>query len=385
MSELSDIRVSIRTPWRAVAAIFALNGVLLGTWASRIPAIMQANDIGEGTFGLLLLVMGAGALISFPFSGRLSDTLGAYRVTRAIAFAYLPALPLLALAPSTGWLAVALFLFGITHGSMDVTMNSWATEVEKGMGRSVMSSFHAMWSLGGGLGAATGAGAVALGLSVTLHFVLASLIFGTIFLWMSRIDWVSQTRAHDPGAPVFALPRGALVLLGVMALASGAGEGSVVDWSAVFLTTELHVDEASAALGFTVFSIVMVAMRMVVDRLITIFGPVTVARVSGVSAALGLTLIVSSSALGTALAGFALMGIGYAAVWPMAFTRAACDPVVPPGQAIASVATLGYGAMLIAPPVIGFIAETFSLRVAFALLAMLALLVTLLARVLKTD
>ncbi len=166
---------------------------------------------------------------------------------------------------------------------------------------------------------------------------------------------------------------------------SGAGEGSVVDWSAVFLTSELGVGDARAALGFSVFSVVMVGMRLTVDRLITRFGPVMIARISGVSATIGLLLILSSNSLALALAGFALMGTGYAAIWPMAFTRAARDPVVPPGRAIARVATLGYGALLVAPPLIGFIAETLSLRAAFGVVAVLALLITFLAGVLRVG
>lgn len=375
----------IRTPWVAVAAMFALNGALLGSWAARIPAVIATHELSEATFGLLLLAMGLGALISFPAAGRFADRFGAYGVTRVLAWAYLPSLVLPALAPSPLWLGAALLVFGGLLGAMDVTMNSWAAEVEKAGGRSVMSSFHAMWSFGTGLGAAAGAGAAALGLSVPLHFLLAAAGFGALFLWLSRIGWTSARRPHDPEAPVFALPRGALVLLGVMALASGAGEGSVADWSAVFLTTELGVGEARAALGYSVFSVVMVGMRLIAGPLITRLGPVRVARASGLAAALGLALIVGSDTLVMALAGFALMGTGYAAIWPMAFTRAASDPHVPPGRAIASVATLGYGALLIAPPIIGFIAETLSLRAAFAMIGALALLIILLAGVLRSE
>lgn len=375
----------IRTPWRAVAAAFALNGILLGSWAARIPAIMQTHGLSESRFGLLLLVMGVGALISFPLAGRAADRFGAVRLTHGIGWAYLVSLVLIGVAPGIVGLALAVFFFGMCHGSMDVTMNSWATEVEKHMGRSVMSSFHAMWSLGAGIGAATGAGATALGLSVPVHFLLAAVIYGAIFQWLSHIPWASNIRPHDREAPAFALPSGALLLVGVMTLASGSGEGSVADWSAVFLAGDLGVSEAHAALGYTVFSVVMVAMRLLVDRLVIRAGPVAVARASGVSATVGLLLVITSAGLPQALVGFALMGVGYAAIVPLAFSRAARDPVVPPGQAIASVATLGYGALLLAPPLIGFVAEAISLRVAFLFLAALAVMITALAGVLGRD
>ncbi|MFD0980534.1 MFS transporter [Tropicimonas aquimaris] len=375
----------IRTPWRAVAAAFALNGILLGSWAARIPAVMQSYGLSEARFGLLLLVMGLGALISFPLAGRAADRFGAVRLTHGIGWAYLLSLVLIGVAPGVPALALAVFFFGMCHGSMDVTMNSWATEVEKHMGRSVMSSFHAMWSLGAGIGAAAGAGATALGLSVPMHFLLAALGFGALFQWFAYIPWTSNVRPHDAGAPAFALPRGALLLVGLMTLASGSGEGSVADWSALFLAVDLGVTEARAALGFTVFSVVMVVMRLLVDRLVIRAGPVRVARISGVSATLGLLLVITSTGLAQALVGFALMGVGYAAIVPLAFSRAARDPVVPPGQAIAAVATLGYSALLMSPPIIGFVAELTSLRIAFLFLAALAVLIFALAGVLGRE
>ncbi len=118
------------TPWRSVAAAFALNGILLGCWASRVPSVMSKLALSESAFGLMLLIMGVGALVSFPFAGRLADRLGAVRITRWLALLYLLGLVLVGVAPSVPVLAVALFLFGMSHGAMDVTMNSWATEVE---------------------------------------------------------------------------------------------------------------------------------------------------------------------------------------------------------------------------------------------------------------
>lgn len=375
----------IRSPWRAVAAAFAFNGILLGIWASRIPAVMEMHDLGEAQFGLLLLFMGAGALVSFPLAGRAADGLGAVRVTRGIALSYVLSLILVALAPSPLWLAVALFVFGMQHGSMDVVMNTWATEVEKHIGRSVMSSFHAMWSLGAGLGAATGFAATSLEWSVALHFIVGAVLSSAMFLPLIWIPWVSATRPRDPDAPVFAIPRGPLVLVGVIALCAAIGEGAVADWSAVFLRDVARTTEAQATLGYVVFSVTMVAMRMTADRVIARVGPASVARASGLCAFSGLGLIIVFANLPISLVGFFLMGIGYAAIFPLCFSRAAVDPVIPPGQAIASVATLGYGGMLLGPPVIGFVADATSLRLSFAMLAGLALLISLLAGVLRRD
>lgn len=372
----------IVTPWRSVAAAFALNGVLLGSWAARVPAVASNFGLDEGALGLLLLVMGVGALISFPLAGRLADRFGAVRVTRWITLAYLVSIALVGLAPVVPALGLALFFFGMCHGSMDVAMNSWAAEVERHMGRSVMSSFHAMWSLGAGLGAAGGFVATSLAAPVGLHFVLAAILSALLLGPFLRIDWTSRTETGAAGEPVFAFPRGALVFVGLIALGAGLGEGAAVDWSAVFLSDVLGAAEAQATLGYAVFSVTMVAMRLCVDRLITRHGPRRVALASGLLAASGYLLCAFSGSLALALAGFVLMGLGYAAVIPLAFSRAAADPEVPAGQAIASVATLGYGAMLMGPPAIGFIADVSSLRFSFVLVGLFALLIAVLSPVL---
>ncbi|MBE9638196.1 MFS transporter [Salipiger mangrovisoli] len=374
-----------RTPWRAVAAAFALNGVLLGCWASRIPAFVDRLGLDERTLGGLLLVMGAGALTSFPLAGRLSDRFGAVRLTRWIALAYLGSAVFLGLSQTPAMLAAALFFFGMCHGSMDVAMNSWASEVERHMRRSVMSSFHAMWSLGAGLGAAGGYLAAASGTSTGLHFALAAAVSAALFGPFLRLPWQSVARRDPARAPIFALPRGPLLLVALMALAAGLGEGAAVDWSAVFLTETLGTPEARATFAYAAFSVTMVAMRLSIDTIITRFGAVTVARVGGLLGAAGYAICATTGLLPVALFAFILMGMGYAAVIPMAFTRAANDPEVPPGQAIASVATLGYGAMLFGPPIIGFIAHATSLRVPFAMVGGAALLITLCASALSTT
>ncbi len=372
----------IITPWRSVAAAFALNGVLLGCWASRVPAVASGFGLSEAALGLLLLVMGVGALVSFPIAGKLADRFGAVRVTRWIAAVYLVSIALVGLAPVVPALGLALFLFGMCHGAMAVAMNSWAAEVERHMGRSVMSSFHAMWSLGAGLGAAGGFAAASLAAPVSLHFVLTALLAALLFGPFLRIDWTSRVATGGAGDPVFAFPRGALVFVGLIALGAGLGEGAAVDWSAVFLADVLGAADAHATLGYAVFSVTMVAMRLCVDRLITRHGPRRVALASGLLAASGYLTCALAGSLAVALAGFVLMGLGYAAVIPLAFSRAAADPEIPAGQAIASVATLGYGAMLLGPPAIGFVADISSLRVSFVLVGLFALLIAALSPVL---
>lgn len=368
------------TPWRSVAAAFVFNGVLFGTWASRVPAVMKDFDLGEADLGALLLLLGLGALISFSFAGRLSDSFGAVRVTQAIAVAFLASTIFLGFAPTLPLLGAALFLFGMCHGSMDVTMNSWASEVEKHMARPVMSSFHAMWSLGAGLGAASGYFAAHFDAPLHLHFPITAAVVGCLLGPLLRFDWQSAIRPKRKGAAgSLPLARGALLFVGFIALASGLGEGVAADWSAVYLHDVLGTGEAHSALGYAGFSAAMVIMRLSTDFLVMRLGPVSVARLSSAAAALGIFLIVGSDTFPFALLGFVLMGVGYAALIPLAFSRAAADLHVPPGQAIASVATFAYGAMILGPPAVGVLAETTSLRVCFFVVGISAVLAAALA------
>lgn len=365
-----------RTPWRAVAAMFALNGALFGVWASRIPAFVHRLEIAPGQLGLVLLALACGAIAAFPLAGSLTDRLGAARTTRALAVIYVTALCLLPLAPSLWVLALILALFGSAFGGMDVAMNTWGAEVEARAGRPMMSSLHAMFSLGAGLGAASGYGAVRIGLEPALHFWFSGAILGALALWTAAIPWTSDR--HE-GGPVFALPRGKLALVGLVAFGSALGEGAMADWSAVFMNIVTHATEAQAALGYAAFSIVMVSLRLAGDRIVRLWGPVLAVRLSGVTAATGAVVALSLSTPAAAIAGFALMGAGYALVMPLAFSRAASDPNLSAGRAIASVATLAYGGMLAGPPLIGAIAALASLKAGFGLIALLALMISVLA------
>lgn len=371
---------SWRTPWRAVAAVFALQGALFGTWASRIPAFADRLDLSEGILGLILLAAAGGALASFPLAGGLSDRRGAARTARSFAVAHVLVTALLPFAPNAAFLALGLFAFGAAMGATDVAMNAWGAEVERAGGRPIMSSLHAMFSLGAGLGALSGFGAVKLGLSPWPHFWIACAGFGAAALWIARLPWTSRAAA---GGPAFALPRGPLLLVSLFAFCSSLGEGAMADWSALFLERVKAATEAEAALGFAAFSVAMVATRLAGDRITVRFGPVATGRIAGLTSATGAMVAILAPGLWVALAGFALLGMGFATVVPLAFSRAANDPAIPPGQAIAATATLGYGGMLIGPPAIGFIAEMTSLSAAFGLIAAMSLGTALLAPALK--
>lgn len=376
-----------RQNWRAVVAAFVLNGLLFGAWASRVPAFKDGFQLEPSVLGALLLALAGGAIVSFPLAGGLSERLGASRLTVWCSWGYAPALVLLALAPSPFTLGLALFVFGAFHGAMDVAMNGWGAKIEEQLGRSTMSIFHAMFSLGAGIGAASGFVAAKFGIGPFWHFTWVAVLGGiatiAVMNHAAKAEAVSESASDK--APFLSLPSGSLLLVGLIAFSISMGEGAMADWSAVFLRLATEADDASAALGYAVFSVAMVLTRLIGGVVVEHLGPVTTTRASASIAFTGLLFAIFGGSFQAALFGFALMGIGYAVVMPLVFSRAAADPNVPSGSAIASVATLGYGGMLLGPPIIGFIAQVTGMRLSFLVLAALAALAFALANRLKIS
>lgn len=380
-----ELSMSVHRARHAVGYVFMLLGCLIGAWASRIPDVKTAIGVEESGFGLVLLVMAFGAILGFPISGRLVDRFGAARVSKVFAVANLIAFALIPTGLSAfATLLPIVFLTGFCIGTLDVAMNGWGAEVETALARPVMSSYHGLFSLGAGLGALAGVPAIQLELSVLQHLSGWSLVLFLPLVFSLSTPWMSErVSSNGEKSPFFAIPRGALLWVGIMALVAALGEAAVIDWAALYQIDELGFESSQAVIGFAVFSAAMVVMRLTADRLILRFGSVQVARVSGLAACLGAALLVWGAELWIVWIGCAVMGLGNAAIFPLAMSRAAAEQSMSKGAALAAVATLGYGSFLLGPPILGFIGEAVSLRASFALVALLALLITLLAGSLK--
>lgn len=370
-----------------VSAVFCMCGTFIGMWASRIPDIKAAVGLSESGFGILLLVMASGAFVSFPLTGILVDRKGTAWMSKGFAAANLLSFLLVALAPSTVWLAGALFLAGFSFGGLDVAMNGWGAEVEKTLGKPVMTSFHGLYSLGAGVAAALGGLAIRFDLAVSVHFGIWCVFCLPVIVVCFRQGWPAPepSSSQTSKAPLFALPKGALVFAGLIALVAALGEGAVTDWAALYQIQDLGYSESIAPTAFTVFSAAMVIMRLSGDRVIARYGAVRVARVSGVVAFVGCLLLVSGFNIWAVWAGCFVMGLGFAVLFPLAMSRAASDPHISKGSALASVATLGYGAFLLGPPLLGFIGDAASLRISFAAVALFTLPLPFLAASLQVK
>jgi predicted MFS family arabinose efflux permease len=375
------VNPKFRTARLAVAALFFLNGALFASWVSRIPAVQAARGLSHGDLGLALLAIAFGAVVAMPLGGVLSARYGSERVAKITALLYCALTPMIILAPNTWTFVATLFLFGAFHGALDVAMNAQAVVVEKLYRQPIMSSFHALWSTGGLVGAASGGLIAAQGISPLAHLSFAALLamVGTIVIVPRLLQGEKHPGPAEKKTGKFPLPSRGLLALGIVALCVMAGEGAMADWSAVYLRSQLQTSEGLAAAGYAAFSVAMAAGRFLGDGLSARFGPVTLVRFSGVTAAIGLSVALFFDEPKTALFGFGLVGVGFATIVPMVFTAAGRTSGISPGVALASVTSLGYLGFLAGPPVIGFVAEWIGLRGALGIIVLTSLTVAVLA------
>ncbi|MBT9247589.1 MFS transporter [Gemmobacter fulvus] len=364
----------------AVAAMFLANGFIMGAWAPQIPLLLPRHGIGEAMLGLLILVLGLGAVAAMLFAGRLIQRHGARRVLCGFAFAVIPVLPLVVIAPNLPLLALAMALFGALIGCMDVAMNANAVEVERGMRRAIMSSSHGFWSLGGFLGGSIGGLALAQWGAVAQALGVAAAVALIVTLAAPRIYAAPETGPMQDAPKTRLLPRDPLIwVIGLMALLCMVPEGAVMDWAALYLLQEHGAGVAVAGMGFALFSGAMAIMRFAGDAVRNRFGAVLTLRASAILAALALMVAAAAPSAPVVLVAFAVAGLGIANTVPIMFSAAGNHPGMASGAALSTVTMIGYSGILVAPSSIGFVAEHIGFRWTYGALALLLLVVAALA------
>ncbi|MEU7303523.1 MFS transporter [Streptomyces sp. NPDC007206] len=383
MSDLSDARGEVRRARYAVAAVFAVHGAVTGSFATRVPWIQDHASLGAGQLGFALAFTAFGASCSMPLAGRISHRFGSRTALRGLIALWTLALVLPSLAPNLYTLCLAMFTYGASAGMADVAMNALGVEIERLLGRSIMSGLHGMWSAGALVGSAAGTLAAHLGSDARLHFALAAAALTA--LGLTACTWVLdlQPAEDEEPPPRFALPPRSALLIGTVGFCAVFAEGASLDWSAVFLRDRLGSSAGLAAACTTGFMLTMAVARIAGDAMVNRFGAVRTVRAGGVLAVLGGLLIVTAGHEAVAMGGFALMGLGIAVVVPLCF--AAAGHAGPnPSQAIAGVATITYTSGLIAPSLIGGVAQATSLVVSFCVVTALACGLTVFAGVLRS-
>ncbi|HEY9679889.1 MAG TPA: MFS transporter [Drouetiella sp.] len=377
----------------AISLVFFLNGAVVATWASRIPAIQDKLHLTTSTLGIALLSMAVGALAAMSFAGALASRFGSRPVIVSTMICTCLTLILPAYASNLFLLSASVALLGLFAGSMDVAMNAHAVAVERAYSRPIMSSFHALFSIGGIAGACFGALMAWFRVAPELHFpccAIALLIAGLLVKNGLLPASVDATGAKVNGAIhletlQLLCDSRFLAALSALMFCCFLVEGAMGDWSGVFLQHTLKTDAGFAALGYASFSVAMSMGRLLGDRLKEKFGSPAMVSGGSILALAGLCSIVFPGIPVLALVGFALIGLGVSNIVPIAFTSAGNAPDMEPGPSIATVALVGYFGLLAGPPVLGFVAEFVTLKYALALLSILLISMIFLARFVRTE
>ncbi len=378
---MNDASISPRTHRIAIASFFFIAGICFASWASRIPNIKLQLGLSEAALGGLLFALPVGSMTSLPISGWLVSRFGSKRIMQITSLIYPILLIGIGYSNSIIQLACFLFLFGLFGNMMNISVNTQAVGVEHLYKRTIMASFHGVWSLAGFTGAAIGTLIIGLGISPLFHFIIIASL--TICISLIAQRKAIEKDDNKAGSTFFAKPDMVLLKLGLIAFCCMAAEGTMFDWSGVYFQKVVHAPASLITLGYAAFMCSMATGRFVGDKLVASFGKKRMLQASGIVIAVGLIIAVVFPSLIIATFGFLLVGFGVSSVVPLVYSQAGKSTKLSPGMALAAVSSIGFLGFLVGPPIIGFIAEAFGLQWSFTLIAFLGLGTTLLARFTK--
>ncbi|MGC0329812.1 putative MFS family arabinose efflux permease [Streptomyces sp. SAI-170] len=378
-------RRTLRRQRLSVSAVFFLTGAAFATWASRVPAVQDRLNLSAGELAIALIGLSGGAFVGLPLVGGLVARYGSRTVLCTGLAVYLAALAALAYAPGLAALTVLLALFACGNTAVDVAMNTQGVLVERAYERPVLGGFHAMFSLGGIAGAVAGGLAASADIGIGRHFPLAALALCAVAAAAATSMAPDPPRDTRDSGPMLALPGPGLWIPGLVAFCALMGEGVVNDWGAVYLREVTGSSPGAAGLGYAVFSAGMVLGRLSADRIRTRLGTVRFTLACAALAGAGAVIPIASPTTPAGFTGYALLGLGMAAVIPVVFAHAAAQRPDTPGPAIAAVSAIGYVGFLAGPPLIGALASTTTLRTAMLVLPTLMLTMGILATRLRRN
>lgn len=357
-------------------AMYLAVGLAMAAWAPLVPFAKTRTVIDEGTLGLVLLCLGLGSILAMPVTGLLASRFGcrAVLVTSSLAVALF--LPMLAIATDVGTLAIALAIFGASLGTLDVATNIQAVMVEKDSGRTIMSGFYGIFSLGGMMGA----GGVSLLMHLGFEPVYSTLVISgavvALVLASHRVLLCYGNRDEE-AASHFVLPNGIVILIGILCFILFLAEGAVLEWSALFMIETHRLAPSIAGLGYTAFAAAMTIGRLVGDRVVKAVGRTSIIIIGSCVSAAGFVLAVFASMQLLALAGFSLVGLGASNIVPILYSAAGAQKHMPASLAIASITTIGYSGILMGPAAIGGLAHILDLNTALLFVAALLMIVAM--------
>jgi MFS family permease len=365
---------AVRVQPFALPLLFVVFGMIMGSWAGRIPALREGVQISHSALSMVLLCGGLGAVLSFPVSSYLMKTFGGRKTLFYSGSALLVVLICIGLAPTVPLLMLAVLLLGITASSFDVGVNAVATGLEKRSGKSSLSRLHACGGAGGLVGATLGSLMAGAQITPARHFMMLALPLAFAL-------WLGYTLLEDDGAArtvekkSFCLPRGPLALLGALGFFGAIAEGSIADWSGVYLKDHFAVSDGFAPLALSAFSVMMLIARLAGDQLKERFGARRLVSGGATLAACGIAFAVFAPDQYFAIAGFAVAGLGLSIVFPFVFSAAGREGPM----ALTGVATLTYTGTLMGPPIVGSLAHGLGIQAAMGFVALFALTIAVIA------
>ena len=366
----------------AVACFFFIAGISFASWASRIPDIKAKLHLSDAALGGVLFALPVGSMISLPLSGWLVAKYGSKRMVTIAVTCYPLILILIGTTANIWQLVSVLLVFGLFGNLCNISVNTQAIGVQASYGRSIMATFHGIWSMAGFTGAAIGTFLVSKDLSPVYHFAIIWLACLVLLVSIQRFA-LAKDHGHA-SQQVFVRPDSALMKLGLIAFSCMVCEGTMFDWSGVYFQKVVAAPKELITLGYAAFMGTMASGRFIGDFMVTRFGSRKVLEASGILITTGLLIAVLFPTIILATIGFLFVGFGVSSEIPLVYSAAGKSKTMSPGMALAAVSTIGFFGFLMGPPLIGLIAQAFSLRWSFTLIAVLGFGTTLLAARVKT-
>lgn len=349
----------------AVNIFFFGNGFLYTNWIARLPKLQEIYGMDYSTTGIVLLVAAIGALIAMPFTGYQIVKKGSRKITIIAGMSFFLLIPFIPVFPSIWQLFVLFFFIGFATGTMDVAMNAQAVLVENAYKKPIMSSFHAIFSLGCTLGAGTGALFTYFQTPYFIHLLIVTAFTLFAAFWAIQNLVEEEIRpTTDEKTKAFQLPDPKLLALGIIAFCCMLGEGAMADWGTNYMKFIVLSEPAIAPLGLAAFNLAMMAGRFLGDKGRVSLGDYKLLIINSLIAIVGMGMVLIPLHEIWVIVGFLLVGFGLSVIVPIAYSKSGSMEGVDPGVGIAMVTTIGYAGFIVGPPIIGFIADWTTLRVA---------------------
>ncbi|MFZ4261388.1 MFS transporter [Sphingobacterium sp. HJSM2_6] len=381
--EMNVIPVELKQARLSVSFFYFALGLCFATWASRIPILKSGLGLSEAELGTILLMLPAGQLLTMPLAAALVNRLGSKLVLPIAGMAYAILLIFIGLSSNAWWLGGALFVYGIASNISNIAINTQGVLVEEQYGKSIMSSFHGAWSLGGFAGSLIGLLTLNLQLSSIMHFaIIFVLLIGLILINKRFLILDAKTNKAKEKKEKFK-PDSIIVQLGIIGFFSMATEGAMFDWSGVYFSDVIHAPLEWITIGFTSFMIMMASGRFIGDWIIEKFGRKRTLQASGLLMFTGMMASVLFPNFYVGIVSFMLVGLGVACNVPTVYSLTGRHERIPAGVAIAMVSSISFMGFLVGPPLIGYVAELFNLQYSFALFSLFGLCMFIMTSKLK--